>query len=101
MNAISPCRLTASLRSAMGISCAMRRCGHEYPDFVYREVPAAEQEADCGDHPGGDPVHCPDLRSVPAGRQLPEGDDRARNLHVGELERQVPRRALCKREIYY
>src|SRR3954452_9273256 len=100
MTATSPCRPTASSPLAMGASCVTRRCGHEHPHDVYPEVPAAEQEAYCGDHPGGDPVLCPDLRGAPAGRQLPEGDDRPRDLHVGELARPVPRRALCQGEIY-
>src|SRR5215216_8061295 len=101
MTATSPYRPTASSLSATGRSCVTKRCGHEHPDDVYPEVPAAEPEAYCGDHPGGDPVRCPDLRGVPAGGQLPEGDDRPRDLHVGELARPVPWRALPKREIYH
>src|SRR6266540_7381223 len=101
MTATSPYRLTVSSPSAMGASCVTRRCGHEHPDNVYPEVPAAEQEAYCGDHPGGDPVRRPDLRGVPAGGQLPEGDDRQRDLHGGELARPVPRSAIRKGEIYH
>src|SRR5579864_1775649 len=100
MTATLPCRPTASSPSAMGTSCATRRYGHEHPHFVYPEVPAAEQEAYYSDHPGGDPVLRPDLRGVPAGRQLPEDDDRPRDLHVGELARPIPRRAVCTGEIY-
>src|ERR1041384_8600727 len=101
MTATSPCKPIASSHSATGAFCATKRCVHEYSDNIYPEVFAAEQEADCGDHPGGDPVLCPDLWSVPAGSQLPESDDRPRDLYVGELARQIPRRALPKREIYH
>src|ERR1041385_3222262 len=101
MTATLPCRPTESSRSAMGASCATRQYGHEHPDDIYAEIPATEPEADCSDHPRGDPVRCPNLWGLPAGRQLSEGDDRPRNFYVGKLARQVPRRALCKREIYH
>src|SRR5215217_6963462 len=101
MTATLPYRPTASSPSAMGASCATRRCGHEHPDDLYPEIPAAEQEAYCGDHPGGGSVLRLDLWGVPAGAQLPEGDDRARDLYGRELARPVPRRALCKGERYH
>src|SRR6266508_826541 len=99
MTATSPCRPTTSSPSATGASCVTRRCTDEHPDDVYPEVPAAEQEAYRGDHPGSAPVRRPDLRSIPARRQLPEGDDRPRDLYVGELARPVPRRTIRKCEI--
>src|SRR5262245_22024764 len=101
MTATSPYRPTASSPSAMDTSCVTRRCGHEYPDDVYPEVPAAEQKGYCGDYHWGNPVCGPNLVRIPAGCELPEDDDRPRDTHDGELARPVPRRAVRKGEIYH
>src|SRR5262245_9338127 len=101
MIATSPCKPTASSPSATGVSCVTRWYGHEHPNDVHLTIRAAEQEAHCGDHPGGDPVGRPDLWSVPAGCEFSKGDDRPRDLHVGKLARTIPRRAIPKRKIYH